>query len=447
MSSEELRDLGLRLLAGVVHGGNRTAKRMLKRGVSGFYFPDEVLGEAWRYLVRLLDEEGRVVSVDEIEHEFDVVLPAVRPSEVEGIASRIASIQSEAFFGAGMTGVREACAAGKLDVALDRAEAQVRRAKALHYGAVSASTIYEFAGAVSGLYDRAKRGDIGIPFPWPTMNSCTMGMWERTLTLFVARPGIGKTMSSLIVAGYAREHSGADVLYISPEMFKWEIAERFVALESKVNYGRVIQGSLRPEEEERFRRRLAEYSGPHSADENQFWIVDRTDVIGSKDDLGALESLIEDYQNRSMERGRKLLLIVDALYKLGRSNDRSEQMVQNILWAVRMGVQYNCAVLATTQFNRGAGSGGADASLENLGLTDVAGWEAHQIFALWRNGDMKSNRRMGFKALKVRRLASDGKNEFMVHWDFDTMSFGEIASESRFVDSGYSTVDDEDVKF
>jgi hypothetical protein len=423
----------------------------MRRGVSGLYFPDE-LGDVWKFLQKTLDEEGRVPEADEVEDRFSVRLARdVNSFDADSVADLISAGLATTLFDEGMKGSKEACKKGDLDSALSLAEAQIRRARNLHYGGISASHLYGQVGEVEMLYERAKRGDIGVPFPWPTMNSSTMGMWEKTLTLFVARPGVGKTMSSLVVANHVRSKTTVDILYVSPEMFKWEIAERNLAMEAKVNYGRLIQGHLRTEEEERFRARVREQKEwkPDPSDttcSGLFWIVDRSDIIGAKDDLLALETLIEEYRSRAALRGRKLLLIVDALYKLGSGRDRTEQMVVNILWAVRMGIQYDCPVLATTQFNRGAGAGGMEASLENLGLTDVAAWEAHQIFALFRDKDMKANRQMGFKPLKVRRLASDGTNEFRVHWDFDTMSFGEIATEGKYVDTDYATTSD-DVKY
>jgi len=392
-----------------------------------------------------MDEEGRVPSLDEIDDRFNIPMDGeTSPSRLDEIVQSIAAGLATSVFGEGMEPALAACRAGDLNGALTAAENQIRRAKSLHSGGVKASPLYSFSDEVVALYERANRGDLGVPFPWPTMNSCTMGMWERTLTLFVARPGVGKTMSSLIVAKNARERADVDILYISPEMFKWEIAERNLAMESRVNYGRMIQGRFREDEEVRFRENATRQKGDL---DNGWWIVDRADIISAKDDLLVLEGLIEEHRERSVLRGRRLLVIMDALYKLGRGGDRQVQMVENILWAVRMGIQFNVPVLATTQFNRTAGAGGKDASLESLGLTDVAAWEAHQIFALIRDSDAIAAKQMIWKLLKVRRLAAGGAKEFRSFWDFDTMSFGEVASASEFKAEDYTKVVDPDVKY
>jgi replicative DNA helicase len=42
------------------------------------------------------------------------------------------------------------------------------------------------------MYDRVAHGYTGVPLPWPTINAMTSGMWPKTMTMFVARPGVGK---------------------------------------------------------------------------------------------------------------------------------------------------------------------------------------------------------------------------------------------------------------
>jgi len=50
----------------------------------------------------------------------------------------------------------------------------------------------DVAPDVLAMYERVKRGETGVPFPWQTMTDMTLGMWPGTLTFFVARPGVGK---------------------------------------------------------------------------------------------------------------------------------------------------------------------------------------------------------------------------------------------------------------
>ena len=53
-------------------------------------------------------------------------------------------------------------------------------------------TLSDVAPEVLEMYERVKRGETGVPFPWQTMTDMTLGMWPGTLTFFVARPGVGK---------------------------------------------------------------------------------------------------------------------------------------------------------------------------------------------------------------------------------------------------------------
>lgn len=65
----------------------------------------------------------------------------------------------------------------------------LRKKKALQ---LQVKTLGEVAPAVLKRYEDIKAGVMGIRFPWDIMNGMTMGLWPKTLTCFVARPGVGK---------------------------------------------------------------------------------------------------------------------------------------------------------------------------------------------------------------------------------------------------------------
>lgn len=47
---------------------------------------------------------------------------------------------------------------------------------------------------VMDMYKKVAGGYRGVPLPWPTLDHMTAGMWPKTLTMFVARPGVGKCL-------------------------------------------------------------------------------------------------------------------------------------------------------------------------------------------------------------------------------------------------------------
>lgn len=57
---------------------------------------------------------------------------------------------------------------------------------------VQPTTIFSHGQEVVDLYEKVKGGYTGVPLPWPTLTRTTLGMWPKTSTYFIARPGVGK---------------------------------------------------------------------------------------------------------------------------------------------------------------------------------------------------------------------------------------------------------------
>jgi len=61
----------------------------------------------------------------------------------------------------------------------------------------------ELGQGVLDMYQKVASGHRGIPLPWPTIDAMTSGLWLGTVTMFVARPGVGKTFVAIIAARHA----------------------------------------------------------------------------------------------------------------------------------------------------------------------------------------------------------------------------------------------------
>lgn len=282
--------------------------------------------------------------------------------------------------------------------------------------------LHAFGDRVLESYERVKSGYVGIPFPWPTMNEMTMGQWPGTMTMFVARPGTGKTQVAIISARHAWS-LGKRVLIVSPEMSKAEIAERYFVLEAGTSYGNVMRGTLSDFE-------LAKLRGSIDSqrDMDGLWIMDATDDVSGKGIDAAIRACQPHY------------VAVDSIYMLKFKGDKAERTASAIDWFGQSTKRFNYAGSAYSQLNRGAELSekkGGGVRLGTIALSDQIAWDAHAVFALEQDQEMKADKKMRFTPLKIRR--GNFSDSLMVRWDFDRMIFTEMEKEvsKPFMDYGY----------
>lgn len=285
-------------------------------------------------------------------------------------------------------------------------------------GHVSPKTAHDVKQQVLDNLNRVRNGFAGVALPWESLTNLTMGMWPETATYIVARPGVGKTQVSVLTAHKAIKE-GRKVLFISPEMSKAELAERFFVLESKVSASNMIHGTLSSFEEEK----LMKVMDDPSRLEGLF-------MIDNDDDLtaGGMDSAI-----RLIEPD---LVIVDSIYMLHFKGNKSERTERAVDW-IRQGSKiHKVPFLAVHQLNRMATKdakhgGGFDTS--SIALSDQLLWDAHAVFLLEQDADMKADRRLKIHVGKLRRGAHPGK-PFNVNFDLDKMDFSEIEEIEEFQD-------------
>ena len=108
-------------------------------------------------------------------------------------------------------------------------------------------------------YEERKKtsGITGIHTAWPELTQITRGWQRGSMYIFLAAEGVGKTFQ-LIIQAMAAYNAGERVLLCTEEMPYAEIMARSDAYGAKISYGRLLDGSLNPEEEERFLNYLKE---------------------------------------------------------------------------------------------------------------------------------------------------------------------------------------------
>lgn len=263
------------------------------------------------------------------------------------------------------------------------------------------------------MYDRVAHGYTGVPMPWPTINAMTSGMWPKTMTMFVARPGVGKTMIAVIAARHAWQQ-GVRTLIISPEMSKMEIAERFFSIHSTVSYLHMIKGTVGEYE----MPRLQEACSICQAAEG-LWIMDAEDDITPK----GIEAAI-----RACRPG---LVAIDSLYDLRIKGERRDKLLVALEWFKGAVKRFDLAGVGFVQLNRAAEISekkGGGVRLGTIALADEIGQDSHAVFALEQDKDMRADHWLKIKPLKLRRGVS-ATESVSVRWDFDLMEFSEIPPE------------------
>lgn len=274
-------------------------------------------------------------------------------------------------------------------------------------------SLFSLGNDVVNNYKLSASGYRGIPFPWPTIDNMTAGMWPKTTTVFVARPATGKTFIAVICGRHAWLQNKR-VLIISPEMSKVDIAERFFVTHAKVPYHDVIMGKLPTFREHGF------YSSIESlSDATGIWIMDASDDLTPSNMDAKIRACNPD------------LVAIDSIYRIKVKGDRKERASLALEWIAESSEKNGYAAVCFAQQNRGAEVSekkGGGSRLGTIALTDDIAQDAQTIFAIEQSKDEKADRILKIRPLKVRR--GQYKNPVVkLNWDFDGMNFDEIDSD------------------
>jgi len=290
------------------------------------------------------------------------------------------------------------------------------------------SRLFSLGDSVKAAYLKVKDGYTGIPLPWPSMTDLTMGLWPSTATYFVARPGVGKTQVATLIARDAWR-SGKRVLIVSPEMSKSEIAERFFIVQAGVSAGEIMRGKLNGFSEKRLFDTIKDLE-----DKDGIYVMDSTDDLTPNGMDAAIAAVKPD------------LVAIDSIYMIRVKGDKMERTMRAVDWIRQAAKRHQVPFVAFHQLSRQATKdkkqgGGYDTSA--IALSDQLLWDAHAVFIMEQDTDMKADRRLKFHVGKLRRGSHDG-TPLEVHWDFDNMKFDEISDDDpslkkvKFNDDDYS---------
>lgn len=286
--------------------------------------------------------------------------------------------------------------------------------------------IFDLRDDVRDYYEKAKSGDLGVKTPWKTLNNSIVGLIKREVNIFVSRTGVGKTYLMILLARYAHI-KGKRVLFICTEMDRVSIATRFFGIDLGFEPREIRKAGLNENDEREFFDKMRDYG-----DRSGFGLLGDD----TKPTIENIENAILNYKPD--------IVFIDGVYlvKTNERGDRHAKVSHVADEMTRIAKQGNVCIVGSHQFNRDVDSDDVDsASLDKLGITDVVGWNATNVYALFQSVDMKSDNEMMFIPLKER---NGGGRRFIVNWDFEELEFGEINEDGDEFDNDKSFDSDSD---
>lgn len=421
-------DLDMGLVSAVVRGGDKAYYEAKKGGIrTGIVRGAAANG--WEFIEHCVIETGSVPSV-----EYFTAKTHIEPIEVEdSIGVYVHEIKQRALWK--KLRDKQETAGALIDARKPEDALKIYHEAIVesHKEGLSGSmvqSLWALGDEVIDYYDKVKNGERGVLTPWGTINDTTLGFWPGDFIVFVARMGVGKTFTMLMMARHAWME-GNRVLFVGTEMARLKLAIRLYSIHLRMSYKELRRGQLGEFQEEEFKKGVRELLG----EEGLY-------VVG--DDFNAEIVDVE----AAIDEVKPGIVFVDGLYLVkNKGHDRHTQVSNTADDLKRLARSKGLPIVGSHQFNREAGENSKQSiSASNVGITDVIGWNADAMFALYQTSDMKEDKYMGFKPLKLRE--GEGK-EFMAQWDFENMEFGEVDSRDDFSDDDYNDVPgfvDEDPK-
>jgi len=400
-------DLDLAFVSALLSEGGDGWRRAVEKGIRA----EDLSGEGrqvYDYTHEHLQLYGTMPAADIVGARLSIELPKPQDS-VLFFSDEINNRKLHSALQGGVSSIATRLRDGKPQdayIALEELVSKLRKEQ------VVGSRVRPFADTLDeawAFYERLKAGETGVLTPWATLNEATLGFWPEDLIIVAARQGVGKSWLALIMAMHAWL-SGKRVLFATTEMAQMAISMRFIALHQKLAFNSFRHGKLGIFAEEKVLKNLEDLKQAEG-----LWI------IGGNFDFrtDSLDAAIEEVQPD--------LTIADGAYLLDAPDSgttRTDKAAAAFNELKRIAKRRKTAVLATTQFNRSASNDKSGSiKLENIGLTDVVGWNADLAIGLIQSDDMRTDKQMGVKPLKVREGFC---RDFTLQWDLETMDFREI---------------------
>jgi replicative DNA helicase len=211
-------------------------------------------------------------------------------------------------------------------------------------------------------------GISGIVTGWPRFDMITGGYQPGDLITWVGRMQTGKSYLLLYQALKAHE-AGENVLFVTTEMSLEAMARRYAALKTGVNPTLLKNGNISTHMLRRIQSMFRDMMG-----HERFKFF----AVGMNAKIDAIYALMQEFGPS--------IVFIDGVYllrptELSKNASRVDKVtaIYDELRAVTL--ESNIPAVVSTQFNRQAGKGGKEGSLENIGFSDAIGTHSSGVIA------------------------------------------------------------------
>lgn len=393
---------------------------------------------AWKFLAEYHKKHNGLPGIGLIAENSGCAVHPPEEGDETNLSFLVEQLHQRAIYRAlkyGTTKITEAIEADKQDEAVSEVLRLAEHLKTRRFAQSALRSLSQVAPEVLEMYERTKRGETGIPYPWPTMTQMTMGLWPQTLTFFVARPGVGKTWTAVNIALNAWLQ-GHRVLFVSPELGRVELGERILSMHGRFPYGDMVQATLGDHGGEKKLRALVDELVHSERAQKDFIILDDEDhlspphIEAATDTIAPALTVLDSIYMMRVEQGK-------VKKGAGSKGGRYDRILDTIDWARSYSRSRRIPVLGISQMSRDAKKGGkggeavkrgqGTGGLEDaLAMTDTLLWDVHNLFGIWQDEDMKLDKQLLYVPLKIRRSAMASK--LFIRWDMESMDFSELGT-------------------
>lgn len=267
---------------------------------------------------------------------------------------------------------------------------------------------------ITRLEDALRQGGMtGVPAPWDTLNDQTGGYQKADLITLVGRMGTGKTAMMLAQAEHAYD-CGYSVLVVTSEMASEQITRRWMAMRYGLNSQALKKGTVSTYLLRRMKGYQSELLG-----RERFRLLS----VGTGAQLSQIEAAIDEVDPD--------IVFVDGIYLFYPSRGGGYMKLTERVTAVfdelkQMTIDTDKPFVTTTQFNRQAGKGGKEGSMETIGLSDAIGWHSSIVIAVKTGPTENPSESRELDILKGREGES---GKFAINFKFKPVDFSEMTPE------------------
>ena len=263
----------------------------------------------------------------------------------------------------------------------------------------------------SYLKRKENQGMLGIPTGIQHLDNLLRGLEKETLTIFIAKTGVGKTFLEVLIGAYCMLN-GYRVLQVVTEMSDAIMRDRYEAMlfgmmYGNFNYNHFKGGKLDKETEEQYFHFL-------------------------RNDLPKLEPLTLQPASGVISIGAEIdslkpdIVLIDGMYLLEDDRGAKEDWLR--LTHITRDLKMLCKdrklpFVANTQTDI---KGRETPGLADVKYAQAINQDADNVIAMYRDEVMFNDNEMG---LKVQKQREGILGKVVINWDFTTMDFSGIYSE------------------